>query len=123
MNIVREMDRQIATYSDIIPVGLKKDDSFYSTSAVLNEEDFDYLLGHVDNLLRKVSQELVGGKVKIEPYKFKDQTACTFCPYISICQFDRQLPENNYRNLPPLKENEAILKIRAEQEVNAGDLD
>ena len=123
VNIVREMDRQIATYSDIIPVGLKKDDSFYSTSAVLNEEDFDYLLGHVDNLLKKVSQELVGGKVKIEPYKLKDQTACTFCPYISICQFDRQLPENNYRNLPPLKENEAILKIRAEQEVNVDDLD
>lgn len=119
VNIVREMDRQISAYSDIIPVGLKQDDSFYANSAVLSEEDFDYLLRHVDNLLRKVSQELVGGKVKIEPYKLGDQTACTFCPYRSVCQFDRQLPGNNYRNLPPLKDNEAIHKIRAEQEVDA----
>jgi ATP-dependent helicase/nuclease subunit B len=119
VNIVREMDREITTYSDIIPVGLKQDDSFYANSAVLSEEDFDYLLGHVDNLLRRASQELVGGKVKIEPYKLGDQTACTFCPYRSICQFDRQLPGNNYRNLSSLKDNEAILKIRAEQEVDA----
>ncbi len=123
VNIVREMDREITSYSDIIPAGLKKDDSFNSNSALLSEEDFEYLLGHVDNLLRKVSHELVGGKVKIEPYKLQDKTACDYCPYLSICQFDRQLPGNNYRNLPPLKDNDAILKIRAEQEVNASDLD
>ena len=120
VNIVREMDREITTgHSDIIPVGLKKDDSFYANSSVLNEEDFNYLLQHIDNLLEKVSQELVGGKVKIEPYKMQNQTGCDFCPYLSICQFDRQLPGNNYRNLPPLKANEAIQKIRAEQEVEA----
>jgi ATP-dependent helicase/nuclease subunit B len=119
VNIVREMDREITAYSDIIPVGLKQDDSFYTNSSVLSEEDFEYLLSHVDNLLRKVSHELVGGKVKIEPYKIQNQTPCSFCPYLSICQFDRQLPGNTYRNLPPLKNNEAIRKIRAEQEVEA----
>ncbi len=119
VNIVREMDREITAYSDIIPVGLKQDDSFYTNSSVLSEEDFEYLLSHVDNLLRKVSHELVGGKVKIEPYKIQNQTPCSFCPYLSICQFDRQIPGNTYRNLPPLKNNEAIRKIRAEQEVEA----
>ena len=119
VNIVREMDREITGYSDIIPVGLKQDDSFYTNSAVLSEEDFEYLLNHVDNLLRKVSHELVGGKVKIEPYKMQNQTACSFCPYLSICQFDRQLTGNNYRNLPPLKNNEVISKMRDEQEVDA----
>ena len=67
----------------------------------------------------KIGYKDAEGKVKIEPYKLGDQTACAFCPYRSICQFDRQLPGNNYRNLPSLKDNEAILKIRAEQEVDA----
>ncbi|MGS0764415.1 helicase-exonuclease AddAB subunit AddB [Syntrophomonas curvata] len=114
VHIVREMDRDITASSDIIPVGLKQDDSFNSNSAVLSEEDFDYLLRHVDNLLVKAGAELAGGKVKIEPYKLEKHTACDFCIYSSICQFDRQLPENRYRHLPPLKDVEAIRKIRAE---------
>lgn len=119
VNIVREMDRDISTSSDIIPVGLKQDDSFYANSAVLSEEDFTYLLSHVENLLEKATSELVGGKVKIEPYKMQNQTACEYCPYLSICQFDRQLPGNNYRNLPPLRDDEAIRKMRAEQEADS----
>jgi ATP-dependent helicase/nuclease subunit B len=115
IHIVREMDRDITSSSDIIPAGLKQDDSFTSNSAVLSAEDFDYLLRHVDNLLVKAGAELAGGRVRIEPYKLERHTACDYCLYSSICQFDRQLPENRYRNLPPLKDNEAIRKMRAEQ--------
>jgi len=123
VRIVREMDYNISSQSDIIPVGLKKDDSFYSNSSVLSEEDFTYLLSHVDNLLRKVCSELVGGKVKMEPYKIQQQTACSFCPYIAICQFDRQLPDNNYRHLIPLKDEEVIQRIKANKEVIPHELD
>lgn len=119
VNIVREMDREITAYSDIIPVGLKRDDTFYANSSVLSEEDFGFLLRHVDNLLKKVSQEILGGRVKIEPIKIQNQTACDYCPYLSICQFDRQIPDNSYRQLPPLKDEEVIQRMRQEQEVDA----
>lgn len=123
INIVREMDYDIGASSDIIPVGLKRDDTFSINSAVLSEEDFDCLLRHVDNLLLKASAELAGGKVGIEPYKMDKRTACDFCQYSSICQFDRQLPENQYRNLLPLSHAEALRRIRTEQEVVKNDMD
>ncbi|MGI5912697.1 MAG: helicase-exonuclease AddAB subunit AddB [Syntrophomonadaceae bacterium] len=123
LNVVQNMDRQINSSSEIIPVGLKQDNTFNSNSSVISEEDFSYLLRHIDYLLKKVCYEMFGGKVKIEPYKVNNQTACDYCSYRSICLFDPYLSDNSYRNLQPLKDTEAIRKIRLEQGEFVDELD
>jgi ATP-dependent helicase/nuclease subunit B len=44
-------------------------------------------------------------------------TACAYCGYMSICQFDTRLTGNNYRNLYDRKDDEvwALMGSRSEE--------
>lgn len=109
------MDQSLETgYSEVIPVALKKDGSFYSNSSVASQKDFDHIRGYVRSKIQDIGTAITDGVIDIEPYKMKNHTPCAFCSYKSICQFDRSFQENKYNILTPEK-NEVILeKIRME---------
>lgn len=111
VKIVRQIDRTIDGYSEIIPVAINHEEVFYKNSAVLHEDDFGSLIKHVDRLLKKVAGEILQGHIKIEPVNNQGQKACAYCPYPSVCQFDRLLPDNDYRILKYLKNEEIIKRI------------
>lgn len=112
LKVVKGMDREIEQHSEVIPVSLKKDGSFDVRSSVLSEEDFLMLLQHVNHLLAFNGQEILGGCIDIHPVKYGQFTACQYCKYQSICQFDRQLEGNEYRNLRYLRDDEVIEKLK-----------
>jgi ATP-dependent helicase/nuclease subunit B len=113
--VVREMDREIDGYSDILPVGLKKDGSFYANSSAIEEEDFFKLMDHVQNLIREISMEMIRGNIRIQPVKNGKITACRYCPYTHICQFDRQFQDNTYRNIRNIKGEEIFRQISGKE--------
>jgi len=41
-------------------------------------------------------------------------TALQYSPYLAIMAFDAMLPENNYRDLPPLTPSEVLERIKAQ---------
>ena len=49
-------------------------------------------------------REIVNGKVTINPYKQKQKTACDFCKFLPICQFDKE--QNEFRVLKQKSEVE-----------------
>lgn len=111
-DVVREMDQQLDTgYSDILPVALKKDGSFYSNSSVITGEEMSGLREYVHTVIKKVGERLSEGDISISPYKLNNQTPCQFCSYKSICQFDMGRQENNYRALAKLKEETILEEI------------
>ncbi|MEN6324815.1 MAG: helicase-exonuclease AddAB subunit AddB [Syntrophomonas sp.] len=111
VKVVRQIDRTINGHSEIIPVALNNEEVFYKNSAVLEEENFSALMNHVDNLLKQIAREMLQGQIKIEPVKNQGQKACTYCPYPSVCQFDQLLPDNNYRTIKYLNNDEVIKRI------------
>ncbi len=111
VKVVRQIDRTINGHSEIIPVALNHEEVFYKNSAVLEEENFSALMNHIDNLLKQIAREMLQGQIRIEPVKNQGQKACTYCPYPSVCQFDHLLPENNYRTIKYLKNDEVIKRI------------
>jgi ATP-dependent helicase/nuclease subunit B len=121
VELVRHLDHDLAANgsTDILPVALTGNGSFSQKSSVLEEQDFLALLRHVKGLLRRIGAEIMGGQVKIEPVKQGHKTACSFCPYGAICQFDRQLADNNYRNVRTLSDEEVTARIQASKEVAA----
>ncbi|WP_252311870.1 hypothetical protein [Sinobaca sp. H24] len=48
------------------------------------------------------------GAVEINPYKIGNDTACTFCSFRAVCQFDQQFEANHFRVLKA--DNETIKK-------------
>jgi ATP-dependent helicase/nuclease subunit B len=116
VRLVRQLDREIGKSSEIIPAALTKDEDFTKNSSVLVLEDFMSLIGHVEGLLQEIGREIMRGKVKIEPVNDGRRNACAFCSYRSVCQFDRLLQDNNYRNIRPLKDEEVITRMRGTKE-------
>jgi ATP-dependent helicase/nuclease subunit B len=111
VHVVQCMDRDINGYSEVLPLGIKKDGTFHSRSSVLEEEQFFRLLGHIRRLIRDIGDEMLHGNIRIEPVRKGKETACRFCPYDGICQFDSRLEDNGYRLIHPLKDKEVLRKI------------
>lgn len=116
-NIVRAMDRDIDKQSRIIPVGIGKDDKFYKSSSVLEEEGFFELLSHAQGLIKDISEEMLKGNIKIYPVKEGKKTACDYCSYKGICQFDTLFEDNQYHNIKKLEDEEVLERLKNKQEV------
>jgi ATP-dependent helicase/nuclease subunit B len=101
-------------HSDVIPVALKKDGAFYSSSSVASEEDFTQLRRYVREQIQQIGTEITDGVIKIAPFKMKKKVACTFCSYKPVCQFDQELEENEFLNFPQFKKEKVLEQIRLE---------
>lgn len=109
------MDEHLAAgNSDIIPVRLKKDGDFYKNSRVADETAFALLRNYIETLIKRAGIHIVSGKIELNPYENDKGTACRFCPFRSVCQFDPILRENKYRRLVPLSDDEVLEHIEKE---------
>ncbi|WP_209860399.1 helicase-exonuclease AddAB subunit AddB [Paenibacillus shirakamiensis] len=98
--VIGHMDGQLEKgYSEIIPVGLKTDGSFYSASAVATPDQWDTLLHSVRNKIQEIGTGITDGDVAIKPYKMGQETACTYCSYKSVCQIDETMDADRYHIL------------------------
>jgi ATP-dependent helicase/nuclease subunit B len=53
-----------------------------------SREEFDSLLTQVGENIQRMCKDLAGGEIGITPLKVREETACKFCDYKSICGFD-----------------------------------
>lgn len=102
--------------SNMIPAELKKDETFSTRSSVVSNENFQTIGKYVRGIFRKSGQAILDGEICLQPTKLGDQTPCTFCDYRSVCQFDRNLAENQYRYLSKTSDKEALQQIYTEGE-------
>ncbi|HYE81356.1 MAG TPA: helicase-exonuclease AddAB subunit AddB [Clostridia bacterium] len=105
VKLIKEMDTGIDGDSLIIPARVNKGGDLGRSSAATADQ-FDIMKRHVKKLLNKIGEEMLKGNISISPYRRKRMTACSYCGYISICQFDTRLRGNHYRNLQDKKEEE-----------------
>jgi ATP-dependent helicase/nuclease subunit B len=112
VKLVQQMDRDIQGYSNILPVAVNKNGEFYSNSSVLMEEDFRALIVYAKNLVKQIGQEIMAGKISIEPVKKGRQTACAYCHYRSICHFDKLFAGNKFKNIYDMSNEEVMENIK-----------
>ncbi|NMO94840.1 helicase-exonuclease AddAB subunit AddB [Paenibacillus lemnae] len=86
-------------HSPIIPVAVKADGSFYSSASVADPDQWQTLLKSVRENILDIGSRITGGEVEIEPYKIQQETACTYCSYRPVCQFDDSMDSNRYQLL------------------------
>jgi ATP-dependent helicase/nuclease subunit B len=110
--IIKEMDRSIDGTSKYLPARINKDGNLGASSAATIEQ-FGVLEKYIENLLKELGSNLAHGNVALLPFKRKKQTACDYCEYGSVCAFDPTLPDNNYKNIRTMKNDEAIGCMRS----------
>lgn len=116
-SVIKLMDTTLDSGdSQIISAGIKRDGNLTKRSKVASMENFIDLRNYVRNLYQKSGEAIIDGHVEIAPYKRKDKTACTFCPYKSVCQLDEGIESDPYRVLEPLSNERVLDLIREELE-------
>ncbi len=115
--IVKMMDTGLDSgMSQIVPAGLKKNGGFRKGSYTAGQEAFDQLRHYIRDLMVQAGTDITNGGVHLNPYQQKQQVACTYCPFQSVCQFDPTLHENNYRRLKDMKDEEVLDLIARKEE-------
>lgn len=118
--VVRWMDQSLEKgYSRIVPVGISKDGTLYKDSKVIDDDDFALLRRFLQAEMARLSQQLMSGVIDIAPYRFRDETACDYCPYRAVCQFDPLLGGNEFRVLK--REKAEVMLERIRYAVGAGE--
>ncbi|PAV29248.1 helicase-exonuclease AddAB subunit AddB [Virgibacillus profundi] len=117
--IVKLMDTSLASgSSQIVPAGVKKNGGFYNYSKIADNETFTSLQQHIHQLMMQAGVDMTAGGVHLNPFQHKQNVACTFCSFRSVCQFEPILEENNYRKLTDLKDDDILERLRKEEGYN-----
>ncbi|MFE4711330.1 helicase-exonuclease AddAB subunit AddB [Paenibacillus sp. NPDC056722] len=86
-------------HSAIVPVAVKSDGSFYSSASVATPEQWGQLLSSVKGTIAEIGTRITEGDVAIQPYRIQQETACTFCSFKPVCQFDETIEGSGYNHL------------------------
>lgn len=100
--IVRKMDRSLMS----VPAVLNRDGSFRKNSSVADRKQFENLSRFVKGKIEKIRNDILDGDVQVSPYELGNKNACTYCPYSSVCGFDRKLPGYDFRKLKGFSDSE-----------------
>jgi len=80
----------------------------YSISGALKPDDFEKVLDFTEKKIIETAQEVLSGKIDINPYRINQNSPCSYCEYLSVCRFDWQINDYNFlelKNKPDVLEN------------------
>lgn len=110
--IIRYLDGESEGKSDVIPVEYKKDGGLSSRSSVMTKEELQVVSDYVNQKVRQLGREILGGQIPVEPYEKGTENACTYCAFTGVCGFDKNVPGFTYRRLKNMDKDEAMECIR-----------
>ena len=95
-----------------------KDDEpygYFTESAALKPDQFEDLLEFAKTKIKQIAQDIIAGKIDINPSKTNTTQSCDYCPYKPLCRFDPLTNECNYR--PTMNKEQLLNQLGA---ANAG---
>lgn len=114
VRVIQSMDHDIKGNSEVVPAAINTNGTVRESSNVVAEDEWPMLLQHVTDTARNLANKILQGNAAIEPYRREKDSACSYCPYHSICQFDPLFEGNQYRYLPSYSHTKAMELIRKE---------
>lgn len=117
LEVIRHLDHEIETESDVIPVAMKDGYVREARSSVAAGSRFDALRRYVREKLKAEGQEILDGSISISPCKQGARTACDYCPYHAVCGFDLKTAGYGYRKFKAMKTEEIWPVIEGEEQV------
>lgn len=126
------MDENLSGRSEVIPVEIKKDGTLSGRgSHVADTEEFSLLEAYARQKVAETGKEIYDGKVCVDPYVYKNESSCNFCPYSPVCGIGSRLPGYGFRILEGKETKEELFdKMRTQlaakkekKEAVSGELD
>ena len=91
--VAEDGSRLPGSSSQVIYYECKKDGSLAKTSErkVVDTETFDNVKKTASDKAKMLAGDILKGRVSVDPYEYKSENACNYCPYLSVCKFDKHL--------------------------------
>lgn len=116
INIVKKMDKTLENgQSSRIPAYIDKDGNLSrGKSNAISKEEFEMLQDYTKKTIKQISEEILSGNIKIEPYysKKNKKTPCEYCEFKSICDFKSGECRSKYRFIENKKKEEILKEIK-----------
>ncbi|MHC4575668.1 MAG: PD-(D/E)XK nuclease family protein, partial [Planctomycetota bacterium] len=81
----------------------------YGISSALRPSDFNEVLGFTEKKIVQLAEEILSGRIDVNPYRLGTQSPCSYCKYKPVCRFDWQI--NDYNPLVSLRKPAALEKM------------
>ncbi len=81
----------------------------YGKSAALKPNDFEKVLEFTKSKIIRLAEEILFGKIEVNPYRLNQFSPCSYCKYKPVCRFDWQI--NDYNFLKSLGKTGVLEKI------------
>ncbi len=116
LEVLQEMDAELAEGSNsiVIPAGVTKKGELTAASKTIDESAMPAIRQFVREKHRQAGNEIFQGKTSIAPFKLKDRTACDYCQFKAVCQFDPTDGQQAYKTLNKQSPKAVIEKIKEE---------
>jgi len=84
------LDRTVADTgrSDFLSARIKKDGEPYVNSDLTRREQMAALMKHVGQRMGELADELLDGRIDVNPYRLRRHMPCRFCEYRSVCRYE-----------------------------------
>lgn len=92
--IIQNLDHAFLPDSEdtpFIPVNRTKTGKIVKSGKLLTREEFSILEEKVTQVMGKLHEHIARGDIPIRPARLDKRNPCDYCPYKSICRFDRKL--------------------------------
>jgi len=114
--IIRLMDEEFSSSSDVIPVRLNTKGSLDGRSRAVSDSQFKALSAFAGQKAASIGKDIIAGKIDVNPYLKGGERSCKYCKYSAVCSFDEAIEGHAYRRLKKL--NAADIWERIEEEVS-----
>ena len=96
-DVIESIAGEFSGYSEIAQIRSSKNGiSGTGKDSLMTEDAFLSFQAEVDAKIQSICQELTSGKNPARPMKTKTTSACAFCNFKGICQFDVKFEDCNY---------------------------
>ena len=104
--VIRGLDQNFTKTSDVIPVTKNKDGSYSKQSKIVTGQEFEQIVDFVHQKMQDLGRDIMEGEIAPIPYQRKQQTACDYCIYRSVCALDVRIPGTHTKRLKEMKPDE-----------------
>ncbi|MEO4054232.1 helicase-exonuclease AddAB subunit AddB [Solibacillus sp. CAU 1738] len=116
LDVLEAMDENLLENkkSTIIPVSVTSKGAIGAHSKTVEANDMPMLQQFVIEKHKEAGNEIFSGTTAIHPYKLKNSTACDYCQFKAVCQFDPSDGHQHYHQLKTQKSGDVINRMKKE---------
>jgi ATP-dependent helicase/nuclease subunit B len=107
-----ELIKAIDNSNKYLCVTLKSDGSLgKGKNNVKTEDNLKVILDYTEACLKNTAESILGGEIRVRPYKHKSENACKYCPYKAVCGFDVKIG-NSWHIIEDIENEEILEKMK-----------